>query len=91
MTTADEARTVLELELCGKLADVGGAFVKTVIPAEGCSVAELFAMVARQHPALAPSLGGGRIRACVNEAVVAPNARVMPGDEVALFPPVSGG
>lgn len=82
---------MLEIELCGKLADLGGALAKTVIPANGCSVAELLALIAQQHPALAHPLGSDRVRACVNETIVAPDARVMAGDAVALFPPVSGG
>ena len=91
MTTVDRPQTEVELELCGKLADVAGAFVTIAVPDDGCSIAELFALVGQRHPTLAGLTGNGRVRACVNEAVVAPEARVMPGDEVALFPPVSGG
>lgn len=91
MTALEEPRAMLEIELCGKLADLGVGMARTAIPENGCSVAGLFALIAQQHPALAVPLGSGRVRACVNEMIVAPDARVMAGDEVALFPPVSGG
>ncbi|QKG72172.1 MoaD/ThiS family protein [Erythrobacter mangrovi] len=78
---------MLTLELCGKLAELQGAFVKVTVPSDGCSVADLFLLSARQHSPLAT----GRIKVCVNEAVVAPILCVLPDDEVALFPPVSGG
>lgn len=91
MTALEETRVMLEIELCGRLADVGGALAQIAIPENGCSVAELFGLIAQQHPALAHPLVSGRVRACVNETIVTPDARVMAGDEVALFPPVSGG
>ncbi len=33
----------------------------------------------------------GRLRAAINEAFVGWDAKVAPGDEVAIFPPVTGG
>lgn len=91
MMAVDQVRAMLELELCGRLADAAGEFVGVAIPTDGCTIAELFACIAVQHPALAPWLGKGQIKACVNEVIVAAEARVRPGDQVALFPPVSGG
>jgi molybdopterin synthase sulfur carrier subunit len=43
------------------------------------------------YPALGEALRRIRIRACINETIVANDAMVRPGDRVALFPPVSGG
>ena len=34
---------------------------------------------------------GGRIRAAVNREFAAQTTRIAPGDEVAFFPPVTGG
>ncbi len=33
----------------------------------------------------------GIVRAAVNQAVATPDTRIAPGDEVAFFPPVTGG
>ena len=91
MIQVETLSTVLTVELCGKLADPLGASVKVKIPDNGCSVAELLALTAREHPPLAAQLARRRVRACVNEVVVAPTASVSANDDVALFPPVSGG
>lgn len=45
----------------------------------------------RERYGLAASLGGIRLMMAVNQTMVRENHRVMPGDEVALFPPVTGG
>ncbi|ANY19643.1 molybdopterin synthase small subunit [Tsuneonella dongtanensis] len=91
MADPDRQEAQLCVELCGKLAGVAGSEVLIAIPASGCTAADVMARVADCYPALAAELATGRIKACVNEAVVDPGARVMPGDTVALFPPVSGG
>jgi molybdopterin converting factor subunit 1 len=38
-----------------------------------------------------PELGATRVRFAVKEAYVEPSYRLAEGDEVAVFPPVSGG
>lgn len=91
MPQVETSLTVLTLELCGKLAEPQGPFVKVRIPSDGCSVAELLVLTAREHPPLGAQLAARRVRACVNEVVVSPAASVSASDEVALFPPVSGG
>ncbi|TNE42603.1 MAG: MoaD/ThiS family protein [Sphingomonadales bacterium] len=83
--------TMLKVELCGRLADGCGPFVDVVIPQNGCSAAEVLSHTAEQHPVLAAPLASNRVKACVNETVVPPEASVAPDDLVALFPPVSGG
>jgi molybdopterin synthase sulfur carrier subunit len=82
---------MLEVELCGRLADGGDRFLRVAIPAAGCPAQDLLENVAANSPALAELLAAGRIKACVNDAIVAGDHRVAPGDVVALFPPVSGG
>ena len=81
----------LNVELCGRLADACGRMVELDLRAEEVPVRALFAALAAAYPALAPSIASGRVRACVNEALVRPDSPVRAGDEVALFPPVSGG
>lgn len=56
------------------------------------SLAELVALLARRSPGHAAALAEpGRLRAAVNAEFATFDARVSPGDEVALFPPVTGG
>ena len=81
----------VEIELCGRLADLAGPCVVLALAESGCSAVELLEHVARAVPALAEPMGTGRVRVCVNEIVVTGSARVRAGDTVALFPPVSGG
>jgi len=81
----------LSVELCGKLADPRGRTLSLAIPPEGFAVAELRTLIAARDPALAALLEGNRVRVCINDTLVADDARIVPGDVVALFPPVSGG
>lgn len=85
------ADATVRVELCGRLAYMAGREVAVALPEAGLAVADLFAALARAHPALQTPLASGRVRACVNEVIVPATARVQPGDLVALFPPVSGG
>ena len=91
MTFVGEAQATLNVELCGKLADMVGDKIELPIPGAGCTVAALLAAVATNHAELAAEIGTGRVKACVNEVIVTSDVHVMPTDEVALFPPVSGG
>jgi len=83
--------TGLRIELCGRLADACGREVELGIPERGLPVAALMAALGDAYPALRAALGRGRVRACVNEAIVPDATVVRAGDRVALFPPVSGG
>ena len=83
--------TTLGIELCGRLAEACGREVDLDLPEAGLPVAVLMAALGDVYPALGDLLGRGRIRACVNETIVPPATVVRPGDQVALFPPVSGG
>lgn len=83
--------TTLRIELCGRLADACGREVELDLPDSGLPVAALMTALGDAYPALGEALGRGRIRACVNEAIVPVATVVRASDQVALFPPVSGG
>lgn len=70
-----------------------GVEAETVSLPEGTTtvaalVAQLRGRSARHEAAFA---SGASIRCAVNQDFAAPEARVAPGDEVAFFPPVTGG
>jgi molybdopterin converting factor subunit 1 len=55
--------------------------------ASGATPASLWASVVAAHP----EVGKVRVRFAVNERYVEPSERLADGDELAVFPPVSGG
>jgi molybdopterin synthase sulfur carrier subunit len=62
------------------------------LPDDVRDVGGLTAHLARRGGAWATELAGGRaLRIAVNHEVARPDTRVDEGDEVALFPPVTGG
>jgi len=81
----------LSVELCGRLADACGRVVDVELPQSEIPVRDLFTALGEAYPPLGQAIASGRVRACVNEALVTPEAVVRSGDDVALFPPVSGG
>jgi molybdopterin converting factor subunit 1 len=54
-------------------------------------VARLRELLASRAPALAPLLTGRLLLVAVNRRYASPDTALKDGDEVALFPPVSGG
>ena len=61
-------------------------------PAEVRDVAGLVAWLAQRSPGHAQAFSDPRqVRAAVNQAFAPPETPVAPGDEVAFFPPVTGG
>ena len=61
-------------------------------PPEVRDVAGLIAWLAARSPGHAAAFADPRqLRAAVNQDFAAPDAPVAPGDEVAFFPPVTGG
>jgi sulfur-carrier protein len=55
------------------------------------TVSELRAELMAQGEPYASALGNPRVRAALNHAMIAQDAGLSPGDEVAFFPPVTGG
>lgn len=71
---------------------VGAAEEDVAPPAEVRDIAGLVAWLAGRSPGHAAAFAEGRqIRAAVNQDFAAPADPVGPRDEVAFFPPVTGG
>jgi molybdopterin synthase sulfur carrier subunit len=61
-------------------------------PAEVSTVAALKLWLAERHPGFAEALASpGVVRCAVNQEYVPEDAPLQAGDEVAFFPPVTGG
>ena len=62
------------------------------LPSEVTTVAALRDHLMRRGGAYGKAFGGkALVRAAVNQDMVQPSARIKPGDEIAFFPPVTGG
>ena len=71
---------------------VGRAEETVQPPAEVASVAALKVFLAERHPGFAEALASpGVVRCAVNQEYVAEDAPLRADDEVAFFPPVTGG
>jgi molybdopterin synthase sulfur carrier subunit len=73
-------------------AKTGTACEEVAPPAEVATVGELMSWLASRSPGFAEALAApGVIRAAVNHDYAQPDHPIAPGDEVAFFPPVTGG
>ncbi len=79
----------ITLKLFGSLREAAGVASRSVELAEGTSVAELRAWLAKQNP-LVEKLGD-RLAVSVNLEIADPDTILHDGDEVAFLPPVAGG
>lgn len=84
--TRMEAYRVL---LFGPAREAVGAGATTVELAPPATAGAAIAALAASHPALAPLLSHSRV--AVNHSYVDAVARLAPGDEIAIIPPVGGG
>jgi len=89
----DVEASTLSLVYLARLREAFGAASERVdAPASVTSVAALRVWLAARGGVWATELAPGRaVRIAVNHAVAQPDTPVHPGDEVALFPPVTGG
>ncbi len=79
----------LQIHLFATLKErAGTAQVPLQLP-DGATVADLLDALAQRYPSLAPSLPTALV--AVNHTYAARTQPLQPGDEVAIFPPVSGG
>ena len=80
---------IVEIRLFATLKDrAGQSHIQVSVP-ESATVEALLAAAASSHPELAPALDSALV--AVNKAFADEATPLNPGDEVALFPPVSGG
>ena len=79
----------LDVQLFATLRDRAGARTVSIDLPDGATVAQLIDRLATAHPGLAPALPSAVV--AVNQEFAFPPMRLGAGDEVALFPPVSGG
>jgi molybdopterin synthase sulfur carrier subunit len=71
---------------------IGMAEETAALPAAVATVGALKAWLCRRDPAHAAAFAAGQaVRCAVNQVFAADAAAVRPGDEVAFFPPVTGG
>ena len=71
---------------------VGASEEQISLPAGVRTVGDLIAWLAERSPGHASAFTNRRtVRCAVNQEFADPGARVGPGDEVAFFPPVTGG
>ncbi len=79
----------IDVQLFATLRDRAGTKAVSVDVPDGATVAHLLERVASAYPSLAPALPSTIV--AVNQEFAFPPTPLKAGDEVALFPPVSGG
>ncbi len=80
------------LYFAGLREQVGSGGEELDVPAGVTTVAGLRALLQSRGGAWQSALAQGRaVRIAVNQEMAAPATPVRPGDEVAFFPPVTGG
>jgi molybdopterin synthase sulfur carrier subunit len=89
----DDSTEVLTIVYLARLRDALGLATERVAPPPGVDTAGgLRAWLASRGGAFAAELAAARaVRMAVNHEVANPATPVRPGDEVAFFPPVTGG
>jgi molybdopterin synthase sulfur carrier subunit len=89
----DAPPETLTLVYLARLRDAFGAATESVrLPEDVATAGALRAWLAGRGGAWASELAPGRpVRMAVNHDVAQPDTPIRPGDEVALFPPVTGG
>ena len=70
---------------------LGTATEEIELPASVSTVAGLRSHLMSRGGAWQGAFGDKKIRAAVNQDMAQPSAPIKPGDEVAFFPPVTGG
>jgi molybdopterin converting factor subunit 1 len=88
-----DAETPLTILYFAWLRERVGASQESVAPPPGVrTVGDLIAWLAERSPGHASAFANRRtVRCAVNQEFAGPTTRVDPGDEVAFFPPVTGG
>jgi sulfur-carrier protein len=84
-------RTRVKILFFGSLGERIGRELDIELDEPGCTVAELRGRLAEALPAAAGLLTSPSVRACIDREMAGEAARVLPGNEVAFVPPLSGG
>lgn len=83
---------MIQLRYFASLREQLGLDAEAIEPDAGATVAELRAFLcARGEPWVRALSEGQRILAAVNQEMARPDSPVADGDEVAFFPPITGG
>jgi len=89
---ATTARTLHVLYFAWLRERVGVAEERIALPDGVATVADLVAWLRRRSPGHEAAFAVARtVRCAVNQEFAGPEAKLSPGDEVAFFPPVTGG
>ncbi|MBF0153750.1 MAG: molybdopterin converting factor subunit 1 [Magnetococcales bacterium] len=70
---------------------IGQAHMEISLPQEVSTVTEMLAFLQQQGDLFADALTGTHLRVAINQVYARPDDPVQNGDEIAIFPPVSGG
>lgn len=77
--------------LFGRLGECFGREVAVVLPRDGWTIADLRRHLSTLVPGGEEILDSVKVRACVDQVMAEEGTMVGSGQEVAFFPPVSGG
>ncbi|HEV8503324.1 MAG TPA: molybdopterin converting factor subunit 1 [Casimicrobiaceae bacterium] len=88
-----DTTTTVRIVYLARLREAFGRDAETwALPADATDVAALVAALRARGGAWSHELAAGRaVRVAVNQVMASPSTPVRAGDEVALFPPVTGG
>lgn len=78
----------IELLYFARVAELTGRRQESWLLPQALPGSRLLAELETRYPALAPA---GRLRLAVNQFHARPDVLIQPGDEVAVFEPVTGG
>ncbi|WP_396622440.1 molybdopterin converting factor subunit 1 [Marinobacter sp. W-8] len=81
----------LTVRFFARLREELGTETLTLPASEHQTVEDLLTHLASRGGAWAQLTGGQPVMVAVNQSMAKPSSRVQPGDEVAFFPPVTGG
>ncbi|WP_231755189.1 MoaD/ThiS family protein [Bordetella sp. N] len=89
-TPNTDAKASIQLLYFARVAELTGCRAETYALPAGTSISgsDLLASLGQRYPVLA---GASRLRLAVNQTHAKPTVVIHPGDEVAVFEPVTGG
>jgi molybdopterin synthase catalytic subunit len=79
----------VRVRLFARLAELAGTRETEIEVGEGLRAVEVYSLLGSRHPAISPF--ADRVMFAVNQEYTTRDHPLLPGDELALIPPVSGG